>query len=180
MPRVSTLPTATAPGTFYTIEGGISKKINLGTIATQNANAVAVTGGSINGVTIGAVTPGAGTFTTVVGSSNAARQATFAGYSTLGGANIFNGEILIGNAPYGMRLAADPSSNSAVTITNMMDTAGSVVQIKVRGGGTPITAASFTDTGCALWVPTVNALRSILVGAADSAGAGFRTLRVVN
>lgn len=51
MPRVSGLATAAAPGTFYTIEGGVGKKINLGTIAVQNANAVAITGGTINGVT---------------------------------------------------------------------------------------------------------------------------------
>lgn len=48
--RVSSLPTATAPGVFYTIEGGVPKKITLGTIATQAANAVAITGGSIAGL----------------------------------------------------------------------------------------------------------------------------------
>lgn len=37
----------------------------LGTIATQNANAVDITGGTINGTTLGATTPAAGTFTTV-------------------------------------------------------------------------------------------------------------------
>lgn len=38
-----------------------------GTMATQNANAVAITGGTINGTTIGATTPAAGTFTTITG-----------------------------------------------------------------------------------------------------------------
>lgn len=37
----------------------------LGTMSTQNANAVAVTGGTINGTTIGATTAAAGTFTSV-------------------------------------------------------------------------------------------------------------------
>jgi hypothetical protein len=37
----------------------------LGTMSTQNANAIAVTGGTINGTTIGATTPAAGTFTSV-------------------------------------------------------------------------------------------------------------------
>jgi len=37
----------------------------LGTIATQNANAVSITGGVIEGTTIGSTTPAAGTFTTV-------------------------------------------------------------------------------------------------------------------
>ena len=38
-----------------------------GTMATQNANAVAITGGTINGTTVGATTPAAGTFTTITG-----------------------------------------------------------------------------------------------------------------
>jgi hypothetical protein len=37
----------------------------VGTMAEQNANAVAITGGTINGTTIGATTPAAGTFTTL-------------------------------------------------------------------------------------------------------------------
>jgi hypothetical protein len=36
-----------------------------GTMATQNANAVAITGGTINGTTVGATTPAAGTFTLI-------------------------------------------------------------------------------------------------------------------
>jgi len=44
----------------------------LGTMATQNANAVAITGGNINGTTIGGTTPAAATFTalTATGSTN--------------------------------------------------------------------------------------------------------------
>ena len=37
----------------------------LGTISTQNANAVAVTGGTVNGTTVGATTPATGAFTTL-------------------------------------------------------------------------------------------------------------------
>jgi hypothetical protein len=37
----------------------------LGTMSTQNASAVAITGGTLNGVTVGGTTPGAGTFTSV-------------------------------------------------------------------------------------------------------------------
>src|SRR5690606_11755573 len=39
--------------------------LGLGSMATQAASAVAITGGTINGVTIGGTTPAAGTFTTV-------------------------------------------------------------------------------------------------------------------
>jgi len=41
----------------------------LGTMATQNANSVAVTGGSINGTTVGLTTPSTGAFTTVSAAS---------------------------------------------------------------------------------------------------------------
>jgi hypothetical protein len=48
----------------------------LGTMAQQDANAVAITGGTINGATVGATTPAAGTFTTL----------TATGQTSLGGA----------------------------------------------------------------------------------------------
>ena len=44
--------------------------LGAGTIATQNANSVAVTGGTINGTTIGATTPSTGAFTTVTASTS--------------------------------------------------------------------------------------------------------------
>jgi hypothetical protein len=43
----------------------------LGTMAQQDANAVAITGGAINGTTIGSTTPAAGTFTTLTATSTA-------------------------------------------------------------------------------------------------------------
>ena len=50
----------------------------LGTMATQNASAVAITGGTINGVTIGSVTPGPASFTslTATGTANFATIAS--------------------------------------------------------------------------------------------------------
>jgi len=42
----------------------------LGTMATQNANAVAITGGTINGTTIGATTPATGKFSTLEATGN--------------------------------------------------------------------------------------------------------------
>jgi len=68
-----------------------------GTMATQNANNVAITGGAINGTTVGATTPAAGTFTTLTaqtevlrttGNNLFARSQVFNGYWTPGGANI--------------------------------------------------------------------------------------------
>ena len=51
MPRVSTLPLTTGVGTVYVIEGGVSKRVVAGTMMLQNANAVAITGGSAAGLT---------------------------------------------------------------------------------------------------------------------------------
>jgi hypothetical protein len=42
----------------------------LGTMATQNANAVAITGGTINGTTIGGITPTTGVFTSLTANDN--------------------------------------------------------------------------------------------------------------
>ena len=39
--------------------------LGLGTMAVENSNAVSISGGSINGVSVGSVTPGVGTFTTL-------------------------------------------------------------------------------------------------------------------
>lgn len=51
-----------------------------GTMATQNANAVAITGGSINNTVIGNVTPNAGTFTTLsTGALTATAQTSLGG-----------------------------------------------------------------------------------------------------
>jgi hypothetical protein len=58
----------------------------LGTMAQQDANAVAITGGTINGATVGATTPAAGTFTTL----------TATGQTDLGGTS--SGQVLRVNA----------------------------------------------------------------------------------
>ena len=52
---------ATVPSTDIT---------GLGTMSTQNANAVAITGGTINGTTIGATTPATGKFSTLEATGN--------------------------------------------------------------------------------------------------------------
>jgi hypothetical protein len=52
-------------GTGATDAAGARTNLGLGTIATQNANAVAITGGTIDNTVIGGTTPAAGTFTTL-------------------------------------------------------------------------------------------------------------------
>lgn len=64
-----------------------------GTMATQNANAVAITGGSINGTTIGAAVPATGVFTTLTASA-----LTATGQTSLGGAAGANNFRVLGTA----------------------------------------------------------------------------------
>jgi len=54
----------------------------VGTLSTQNANAVAVTGGTINGTTVGATTVAAGSFSTL-NSSGATRLGGLSGNQSL-------------------------------------------------------------------------------------------------
>jgi hypothetical protein len=54
----------------------------LGTISTQDADAVAITGGSINGTTIGGTTAAAGSFTTISASGQATISGNLVGIGT--------------------------------------------------------------------------------------------------
>jgi len=60
----SPLP-VTSGGTGATTASGARTALGLGTIATQNSNAVAITGGAVDGVPIGATTKSTGDFTDV-------------------------------------------------------------------------------------------------------------------
>lgn len=73
---------STAESDIDALEGTVGA---LGTMATQNADSVAITGGTINGTTIGGTTAAAGSFTTLSASST----------TTLAGAS-FSGN-LVGN-----------------------------------------------------------------------------------
>jgi hypothetical protein len=66
----------------------------LGTMSTQNANSVAVTGGSINGTTVGATTASTGAFTSVTGTVDA----TFNGVTVGKGASSISNNTVVGLA----------------------------------------------------------------------------------
>lgn len=65
-----------------------------GTMATQNANNVAITGGAINNTTIGATTPNTGVFTTLVGNSTSEFGKGSANYFRFTGNTTGNGPTL--------------------------------------------------------------------------------------
>ena len=62
--------------------GAFTKANTIGTIASQNANAVAITGGSVDGTTVGATTASTGAFTTLIGGADVANYGQLTGGAT--------------------------------------------------------------------------------------------------
>ena len=97
-----TAPTAT-PGTNTTQIATTAFVQNvagsLGSMSTQNANAVAITGGSINGTTIGASSASTGAFTTLSANSTTGLSGTttLSGATTLSGTTNITGPLIINN-----------------------------------------------------------------------------------
>lgn len=98
-----------------------------GTMATQNANAVAVTGGTINNTVIGATTPAAGTFTTITGQTEVLRGT---------GSNLIKQSQTIGTSPWNQTGTATAATNSSGTTDPL-------------GGNTASLITGATDVGFA-------------------------------
>jgi len=112
------------------VAGGLG---TLGTMSTQNANNVAITGGTINGTTIGATTATTGRFTTVT-STIATGTAPFTVTSTTPVANLSIG----GNAA---------TATSATTATNLAGGAAYRVPYQSGVGTTTfVTAPTVAET----------------------------------
>lgn len=122
----------------------------LGTMSTQNANSVAVTGGSINGTTVGAVTAAAGTFTdltvndnTTFGSSNA-DTATFNARVNSEFTPATDNTYDLGRTGHEWRdLFIDGTANIDSLIADTADINGGTIDSTVIGGSTAA-AGTFT------------------------------------
>jgi len=124
---------------------------SLGTMSTQNANNVAITGGSINGTTIGGSTAAAGTFTTLGGTTiTASTQFTGPGTGLTGTAA---GLSIGGNAATATLATSATSATTATTAT-------SATSITNSGGW------SVTPTGTKLYFN----YNGTNVGSLDSSG----------
>lgn len=88
--------------------------LGLGTISTQDASSVAITGGTINGATVGATTAASGRFTTITGTS------TTASTSSTTGALIIAGGVGIATDSFvnGVKIGIGHTSTSASDTTN--------------------------------------------------------------
>ena len=85
----------------------------LGTMSTQNANAVAITGGTINGTTIGATTPAAGKFTTLESTGTGSFGTTSAQYIQAVG-NATEPQILAVGSGTNIPLVLQPKGTGAI------------------------------------------------------------------
>jgi hypothetical protein len=111
------LNNSTKVATTAYVDGAITAK-GLGTMSTQNANAVAITGGAINGTTVGATTPSTGAFTTL----SASGVVSGAGFTTLlnpyalVNSQVFTGTPSLPTGTIGVtQAAADNSTKLATT-----------------------------------------------------------------
>jgi hypothetical protein len=86
-----------------------------GTMATQNANAVAITGGNINNTVIGGTTPAAGTFTTITGQTEVLKGT---GENLLTYSQSFTSNWIFASGTFTTNTATDPLGGStAATLT---------------------------------------------------------------
>ena len=128
----------------------------LGTMSTQNASSVAITGGSINGTAIGGSTPSSGAFTTLGATGNASLATVIAGTwngSAVGAA--YGGTGLTSTPTNGQLLIGNGSGYTLGTIT------GSTGLSVSNGSGT----ISLTNTGVTSIVAGTNITISSATGA---------------
>jgi hypothetical protein len=113
----------------------------LGTMSTQNANSVTITGGTLNNVIIGGSTPNAGTFTNVNATTVTATTGSFTNISGNGVALTAINASNISSGTIGNTYTTGNTANSASTLV-LRDSNGSF--------GANIISASFNGDGSAI------------------------------
>ena len=142
---------ATVPSTDIT---------GLGTMSTQNATAVAITGGTIDGTSIGATTPSTGVFTTLTGNStsqfgrSSANYAQITGaasgsdptFSALGSDTNINFTYLAKGSLGEHRFSTNTGGNTQFRITHTGSAANYIQVTGAVTGGDPVVSAQGSDT----------------------------------
>lgn len=118
--------------------------LGLGTIATQAASAVAVTGGTVNGTSIGATTTSTGAFTTLTASSTATLNTLSSSGATITGGSVNSTPVGATTASTGAFTTL--SASGAVSGAGFSNYLAAPPAI---GGTTPaaVTSSALTSTG---------------------------------
>ncbi len=144
----------------------------LGTMSTQNANNVAITGGAIDGTTVGATTPGSGAFTTLVAAGASITSANVGtavvttgsvGNLTVTGASVASANVGVALITTGTvsNLTATAASIASANVGTAVITTGSVGNLTATGAsiasanvGTAVittgTVTTLTATGASI------------------------------
>jgi hypothetical protein len=141
----------TKGGTGATTASGARTNLGLGTMATQDASAVAITGGTVNGAVIGGSSPAAGTFTTASDSKGNVRTITQnpqTGSYTLVAADAgkhvsTTAGVIIPASIFATGEAITIYNNSASSIT----ITSSAVTAYIAGANTVVTSATLVARG---------------------------------
>jgi hypothetical protein len=147
----------------------VSDVSGLGTMAVQNADAVAITGGTINNTTIGATTPSTGVFTTLTANSTAQFGRGSANYFEFAGAATTKAvEVKALGSDTNIAFVIDSKGTGAI------DLAAGSSGVNISNGGT-VTAITRTATGSGY-----TSFPSVAISAPTTAGGVQATATVTN
>jgi trimeric autotransporter adhesin len=128
----------------------------LGTMATQNANAVAITGGTINGTTIGATTATTGAFTTVTASTSLTTPTVQATNSA---------GLALKNSAGTTQISMGAGGGDNVTVAVSTNLNGTNAQIDISPTGTGHVHIKPTGTGAVEIAPTnAGTMNNMVIG----------------
>ena len=142
----------------------------LGTMSTQNANAIAVTGGTINGTTIGATTATTGAFTTVTASTSLTTPAIQATNS---------GGLALKNSAGTTQISMGAGGGDNVSINVSTNLNGTNAQIDISPTGTGHVHMKPSGSGAIEIAPTsVGTIDNMTIGATTPKNGSFVDLSV--
>ena len=142
----------------------------LGTMSTQNANAIAVTGGTINGTTIGATTATTGAFTTVTASTSLTTPIVQATNS---------GGLALRNSAGTTQISMGAGGGDNVSINVSTNINGTNAQIDISPTGTGHVHIKPTGVNSVEIAPTfVGEMDNITIGATTAKNGSFVDLSV--
>jgi hypothetical protein len=179
----------------------------LGTMSTQNSNSVTITGGTINGTSVGATTPSTGAFTTLGATGNASLATITSGtwngtaigavYGGTGQTAVATGDLLYGSATNTWsRLSAGatgtlliggatPSYSASPTITGTLTAAAFVANEAITGslsqGAFAYGTLGYSDTNIyASFTSSVNSYNQLVVQNTSNGSTASANLLVSN